>query len=68
MIGMSCCGLGCVVTLQLAVEVLLYWLERLVSLPDVPHSFTTNVLGFSMWHVVHFQLEQNGARGGSESI
>lgn len=64
---MSCCRLCCVVTLQLAVKTLHYWLEHLASLPHVPHSFTTNVLGFSMWHVVHFQLEQNEAGGGSES-
>lgn len=40
--------LGCGVTLQLAVELLHYWLQHLASLPDVPHSFTSDVLGFSM--------------------
>lgn len=62
--GTSCCRLSCGVSLQLAVELLHYWLEHLASLPDVPHSFTTDVLGFSMWHVVHFQLEQNRAGVG----
>lgn len=57
MIDVSCCRLCWVVALQLAVMVLHYWLEHLASLPHVLHSFTIDVLGFSIWHVVSFQMD-----------
>lgn len=41
--------------------------EHWAPLPGVPHGVTARVLGLSVWHTVHFQLELIGAGGGSES-
>lgn len=41
--------------------------EHWAPLPGVPHGVTARVLGLSVWHAVHFQLEPIGAGGGSES-